>query len=238
MVQGLVRFYFEWDWTGAEAALQRALELNPGSHAANQEYGGFLMSLGRFEQATARTLEAIKLDPLAVGPLHNLAIIHMAQGDYEQAAAGFRRATDINPNWTWGYIKLARTLALHRQCAEALAQAEIGERRIAGGAAPLSWSWLGVTYALCGDVARARAKLAQLHALEEKQYVDPVTFAQIHSALGEMDESLRWYEKAFADRTPNMVYAPVLPALCPELAGNARFQAIVERMGFPPTGQP
>ncbi len=235
MVQGLVRFYFEWDWAGAAAALQRALELNPGSHAANEEYGGYLMSIGSFEQATARTREAIALDPLAVGPIHNLAIIHMAQGDYEQAAAGFRRAIDINPNWTWGYIKLARTLALQKNCTGALAQAEIGERRIAGGAAPLSWSWLGVTYALCGDVARARAKLDQLHALEAKQYVDPVTFAQIHGALGEMDESVRWYEKAFADRTPNMVYAPCLPLLCPELAGNPRYQAIVDAMGFPRT---
>jgi TolB-like protein/Tfp pilus assembly protein PilF len=237
MVQGLVRFYFEWDWAGAEAALQRALELNPGSQAANQEYGGFLMAIGRFEQAIARTREAIALDPLAVGPIHNLAIIHMAQGDYAQAAAGFRRAIDINPNWTWGYIKLARTLALQKNCAEALAQAEIGERRIAGGAAPLSWSWLGVTYALCGDMTRARAKLAQLHALEEKQYVDPVTFAQIHSALGDMDESVRWYEKAFADHTTNLVYAPIMPGLCPELVGNARYQAIVDRMGFPRTGQ-
>ena len=233
MVHGLVRFYFDWDWAGAQAALSRALELNPGSQAANEEYGAFLMSIGRLEQATARTREAIALDPLAVGPIHNLAIIHMAEGDFDEAAAGFRRAIDINPNWTWGYIKLARTLALQKQCPEALAQAEVGERRIAGGAAPLSWSWLGVVYALCGDVVRARAKLEQLHALEEQQYVDPVTFAQIHGALGEMDESLRWYEQAFVDRTPNMVYAPVMPLLSPELAGNARYQAIVERMGFP-----
>jgi serine/threonine-protein kinase len=237
MVQGLVRFYFEWDWAGAEAALRRALELNPGSQAANQEYGGFLMSIGRLDEAVARTREAIALDPLAVGPIHNLAIIHMAQGDYAQAAAGFRRAIDINPNWTWGYIKLTRTLALQKKCTEAFAQAEIGERRIAGGAAPLSWAWLGTAYALCGDVVRAREKLAQLHALEEKQYVDPVTFAQIHGALGEMDESLRWYEKALADRTPNMVYAPILPGLCPELVGNARYQAIVDGMGFQRPGQ-
>ncbi len=238
MVLGLIRFYFEWDWAGAEAALQRAVELNPGSQAANQEYGVFLMANGRFEESTIRTREAIELDPLSVGAIHNLAIIHMAEGDYSRAAAGFRHAIDINPNWTWGYIKLARTLALDQQCAEALAQAEIGEHRIAGGVAPQCWSWLGVTYALCGDVTRARAKLDQLHALEAKQYVDPATFAQIHGALGEMDESLRWYEKAFEDRTPNMVYAPTLPRLCPELVGNARYQAIVDAMGFPRIATP
>src|SRR5450631_271820 len=90
--------------------------------------------------------------------------------------------------------RVDRTVALkvlpeghQRKCPEALAQAEISERRIAGGAAPLSRSWLGVAYAMCGETARARQKLDELHALEAKQYVDPVNFADIHRALGETD---------------------------------------------------
>ena len=108
-----------------------------------EEYGHFLVTMGRFDEGLALTHEAIRRDPLSVGPAHNLGIIAMIHGNYEEAAAAFRRAID---------------------------------------------------------------KLEQLHVLEAKQYVDPVTFAQIHGALGELDESLRWYEKAFADRTPNMVY--------------------------------
>jgi adenylate cyclase len=234
---GLVRFYFEWDWQGAEAAFRRGLELNPGSQAANEEYGHFLVMMGRFDEGLALTREAIRRDPLSVGPAHNLGIIAMIHGNYDEAAAAFRRAIDIDPNWTWGYTKLGRTLAHQKKCAEALAQAEIAERRIAGGAAPLSWSWLGVTYALCGDVARARQKLDQLHALQQKQYVDPVAFAAVHGALGEVDEALDWYGKAYADRTPNMVFAFILPGFSPELAGNARYQEIVDRMGFPRSGK-
>jgi serine/threonine-protein kinase len=229
---GLVRFYFEWDWERADAALSRALLLNPHSQAANEEYGTYLIHMCRFDEGSARTREAARLDPLSVGPVHNLAILAMIRGDYEEAAAGFRRAIDIEPNWTWGYTKLARTLSHQRKCTEAFAQMEVAERRLAGGAAPLSWSWLGVTYANCGDTVRARQMLERLHALEKKQYVDPVTFAQIHGALGEVDLALDWYEKAFADRTPNMVFAAILPGLCPELVGNLRYQALVDGMGF------
>jgi hypothetical protein len=64
-----------------------------------------------------------------------------------------------------------------------------------------------------------------------------VTFAEIHSSLGEIDEALRWYEKAFEERTPNMAYAFIVLRIHPELAGNARFKAIVDRMGFPQTGK-
>jgi len=231
---GEIRFYFEWDWSGADVEFRRALELNPGSQAALEAYGYFLSAMGRFEEGIALTREAARLDPLSTGPVHNLAIAAMVQGDFDQAAAGFREAIAINPNWAWGYIKLARMLALQKECEEAFAQAEIAERRIAGGVAPLSWSWLGAAYATCGDAARARQKLEALHALEQQQYVDPVTFATIHAALGEVDEALDWLEKAFADRTPNMVYVRNLPGYEPGLAGNARFEAIVRRMGFPP----
>jgi TolB-like protein/Tfp pilus assembly protein PilF len=230
---GLVRFYFEWDWAGADAEFRRALALNPGSRSVREDYGFFLTAMGRLDDGLAQSREAAILDPLSVGPVHDMAINALVRGDYEQAAAGFRHAIDIDPNWTWGYIKLARTLAIQKKCKEALAQAEIAERRIAGGVAPLSWSWLGATYAICSDTARARQKLDELHALEKKQYVDPVTFAEIHSALGEMDEALRWYEKAYLDRTPNMAYAAIGPRISLELAGNPRYKAIVDRMGFP-----
>src|SRR3979411_882436 len=81
-------------------------------------------------------------------------------------------------------INCPRSRTPRGNCKEAFAQAEIAERRIAGGAAPLSWSWLGVTYATCGDNARARHKIDQLHDLQKKQYFDPAAFAEIHCALG------------------------------------------------------
>jgi len=45
----------------------------------------------------------------------------------------FRKTIDIDPNWTWGYIKLGRTQALAGKCEEAFAQTAISERRIADG---------------------------------------------------------------------------------------------------------
>ena len=229
---GLVQFYFEWDWAGAEAEFRRALELNPGSRSVHEEYGNFLTAHGPPRRGARAEPEGRRARP-AVGrsrPRHRDQL--HGPGRLEQAAANFRRTIDIDPNWTWGYIKLARTLARQKKCPEALAQAEIAERRIAGGAAPLSRSWLGATYAhVRGDRARPpEARRAPRPG--QKQYVDPVTFADVHGALGETDEALRWYEKAFEDRTPNMVYAPIVPRLDPELAGNPRYEAIVRKMGF------
>jgi TolB-like protein/Tfp pilus assembly protein PilF len=232
-----ILFLFEWDWAAADAEYRRGIALSPGSETVHQDYGAFLDAMGRLDEGLAQTREAARIDPLSVQPFHDIAINALLRGDYEKAAAGFRHTIDLDPNWTWGYIKLARTLSLEKKCNDAFAQAEIAERRIAGGVGALSRSWLGSVYATCGDLARARQKLAELHAIEAKRYVDPATFAGIHASLGEIDEAVHWYRKALADRSPDMVYAKVVSRLDTRLAANAGYRAILDQMAFPPSPQ-
>lgn len=230
---GLVRFHFAWDWKGAEAEFRRGLELSPGSSAVHEEYAGFLMAMGRLDEALARSQEAAVLDPLSLGPAHDLGINAMARGDYEKAASAFRRTIDIDPNWTWGYIKLARALAYQKKCPEALEQTEVGERKIAGGAAPSARSWLVRNYAMCGDLARARAQAAVIFDLQKKRFVDPMILATVHNALGELDVALDWVEKGFENRSPSLIWSSQAHRFDPEMAEQPRFKAIVARMAFP-----
>ncbi len=57
--------------------------------------------------------------------------------------------------------------------------------------------------------------------------------ASIHESLGEREEALRWTEKAFEDRSPNLVWASQTYRMEPEIASHPRFKAIIERMKFP-----
>ena len=43
----------EWNWTGAERAFRRAIELNPGHASTRQAYSLFLTQLGRLDEALA-----------------------------------------------------------------------------------------------------------------------------------------------------------------------------------------
>jgi hypothetical protein len=60
------------------------------------------------------------------------------------------------------------------------------------------------TYATCGDIARARQKLSEMHAIEANRYVDPTTFAGVHASLGELEEALR----CLIDRRVAVGYVP------------------------------
>ena len=114
-----------------------------------------------------------------------------------------------------------------------MVQAQKGEAIIADGAAPVARAWLGAVYGTCGDVTRARQKLAELQALAQKQYVDPSTFADIHASLGELDQALDYFEKAIADRTPGMVHARFHTNVSPTLATSSRYQALLARLAYP-----
>lgn len=234
---GLVRFYFDWDWAGAEAEFQQAIKLDPASVAARVNYATYLFSMARGEESLAQSAAAARLDPLSMRPVHDMGIAHLASGDLEQAALKFRQGIAINPSWTWGFIKLGRTLAMQGKCTEAMAQAEVSERRIAGGAAPLSRAWLGVSYALCKQPALARRKITELHDLEKTQYVDPFDFADIHAALGDTDLALQLMEKAFEDHSPQLAYALILKRVQPQLWAQPRMKALVERLRFPSPGE-
>lgn len=121
------------------------------------------------------------------------------------------------------------------KCGDALLQAEAVERAIAGGAAPLNDSWLDITYALCKQPALAQRKISELRELERTQYVDPADFAQIHSALGDIDLAVQLWEKAFEAHSPLMVYA-LLVRREPQLRDHPRMKALIERMRFPSPG--
>ena len=230
---GTIRFYLDWDWSGAEIEFKRALALNASSATIRGDYGYFLTVAGHLDAGLAQLEAAVKLDPHAVRPLHDLGINAWARDDLDLAAARFRRALEIEPKWAWGYIKLSRVLALQKKCPAALVQAQKGEAIIADGAAPLARAWIGATYGTCGDVTRARQKLAELQALEKKQYLDPATFADIHASLGELDQAFEYFEKAIADRTPNMVHARFHTKVVPALATSPRYKALIERLAFP-----
>jgi TIR domain len=57
--------------------------------------------------------------------------------------------------------------------------------------------------------------------------------SEIHASLGEIDEAVRWFHKAYDDRSPDMVYAQVSSRLNPRLAASAGFREIMDRMAFP-----
>ena len=230
---GEIKYYYDWDWVGAENDLKRAVELNPGSDFARVSYGYFLSAVGRFDDAIEQATIAKELDPLSPSAFHLVAYSLMGKHEYDRAAAEFRAALDLNPNWTWGYIKLAKTYADNGQCEEALATAENAEAELHGGDTPLARSWVGYTYGKCGEIERAEAALQTLDEFAKDTEVDPFAYGIIYAALGDTDRLLDELERAVDAHSNLAVFLPGLPAYyMPGGEDDPRFLALMERVGF------
>ncbi len=95
---GQIKREADWDWTGANASLQRALELDPGNSAVLSLAAGLAISLGRIEEAVELIRRAIALDPLNAALRGGLAESCFTIGRLEEAEVHFKKALELNPS--------------------------------------------------------------------------------------------------------------------------------------------
>ena len=91
---------------------------------------------------------------------------------------------------------------------------------------------LGRTLALSGKRKEAACILQELLDLRGKRYVSPFEIGLLHFALEEVEEGFVWVEKAFQDRSYELISIRVDPRLEP-LRGDPRLQGLIRRMGLP-----
>ena len=92
---------------------------------------------------------------------------------------------------------------------------------------------LGRTFALAGRRKQALEVLRKLETYAKTRYVSPLEFAWIQFALGEIELGFRWMQKAFEDRSFDLISIKVDPRF-DALKDDPRFEAIARRMGVVP----
>jgi serine/threonine-protein kinase len=221
---------YDWDWGAADREYRKALALSPSYAVAHHWYGGFLMLMGRFDEAIAHRNEAVRLDPLSPQ-------FHAARGSpfllsrrYPEAIVAYRKALVLDPKLGRVHLSIASALLYNGDLKGALAEIERG--RAVLGDTPEAKADLAYAYARAGRGAEAEAILRELKRSARRQYVDPYEFARIEVALGKPGAALDDLERAFQMRSNLMMNLKVDPALDP-IRATPRFEDLMRRMRFP-----
>jgi serine/threonine-protein kinase len=231
---GKIKLTFDLDFAGAEADLKKGLALGPGKHDVVMAVGDFNLMLGRPAAALPYYERAMELDPLSVIAAHDMGLVNMILGNHEQCAFYFKKAIDINPNWTWGHVKLGLNYTHMGRCDEALASAASAEALLAGSDTPATRSWLGFTYARCGQKEKAYEALETMRALAGQGYLDPVLIAIVYLGLKDIDTALEYLQQGIDDKSQSRMYYAASPAIyMNELGEDPRFLDMLRELGFP-----
>jgi len=103
----IVYSQIDLNWAGARRLLERALQANPGSVAANNFQGDFATRTGDLENALKYESRAAELDPLGTVQLTDLANVYLLNGDYRKAIDLATRVLALDPTVMRAHRQLA-----------------------------------------------------------------------------------------------------------------------------------
>jgi TolB-like protein/predicted Ser/Thr protein kinase len=219
VMRGRLHLNYTWDWSAAETALKRAIELAPGQPWAYETYAWLLLGQGRRDEAIAAARTARSLDPKSSYMVFTEGRVLHRVRRYKEAESAYLAALSLDPGRPQAFAGLTQLYATQGRFAEAR---EIVARR---DRLPSARPWSGppaVLEALSGNTEAARQLALKLLPGEQ---------ARIHVVLGDYDAAFRALNQAVTDRS---VLAPQWtdPDFDP-LRADPRFARVVDRMGLP-----
>jgi adenylate cyclase len=229
-VFALVEGAYDRDWIRADESYHRALELNPNSVVAHDNYGViYLSAMGRFEEAITHSKRAKELDPLTPYIRSDIGWTYNHARRYDEAIAECEQILQIDPQFYFTHWCLGFAYWHKGMLEEAVAALERGVE-LAPEDLQLKGD-LAIVYADAGDKPRAQKILQELEETAGREHVSPVALAMAHTAVGDLDGAFAWLGKMYAEHHPWLILMNV-HARYDRLRGDPRFQELLRKIGF------
>jgi DNA-binding winged helix-turn-helix (wHTH) protein/Flp pilus assembly protein TadD len=227
---GYVKFYFDWDWSGAEAEFQRAIALDPNWAASHQWYSIYLLAAGRPPEALREITLARELDPLSLAINTDLGFHHYNTCQYDEASKQLQSVLSMNQDFAAAHLWLGRTYQQMGRFEDALAEFRAVENSVRDW--PVAVAARGSVEAASGRSDRAEVVLADLKELATRRFVTAYGMALVYAGIGDSDGAFTWLDKAFAERSNWLVWLRLDPRFDP-LRSDSRFTELLDRIKFP-----
>ncbi len=220
---GRIKQQVDFDWAGADASYQRAVEVEPGSPEAVSMAASSTRLLGRFDEALRLNRRAVDLDPLNAGSWEILAETEFLMGQLNQAAADCKKALELNPDIWTGPILLSKIYVMQGRPEDALPKIELvrydNERAFL----------YAIAYHALGREKESDAALSELIA---KHPSDSFHIAEIYAFRNQSDQAFEWLNRAYGQHHAGLIGTKVEPWL-KSLHHDPRYAALLKKLNFP-----
>jgi DNA-binding winged helix-turn-helix (wHTH) protein/TolB-like protein/Tfp pilus assembly protein PilF len=229
--QAQLKYFYYWDWPGAEQSFKRALELDPNSVDAHQFYARLLATLGRYPEALAEVERARELDPRSTDLAVPLFAILEKQGHYDEALKALETALQMDKDATVAQRAIGKIYLLKGEYAKVIELAH--EHFPNSKEIDLFWaSMLATAYYKIGQ----RDKATEMHDYLKKLAANDskaLYFLVMHySEVGRIDEALAGLEKCLELREERMIWSKDEPRFA-AIKDDPRFHSLLQKMNLP-----
>ncbi len=228
----LIKSSYDWDWSGADKEIRRAIELNPSYADAHRLHAEVLWQTGRLNEAIAETKRNLELDPISLGNNVDLGVEYFLARQYDQVISQERKVLELDPNYIEAYY--FRGIAYLKKSMLEEGKADLEKGLAIAPASEVALTGVGYGYAVTGRRAEAHRVLDKLNELSKQKYVSPIWRVKIYAGLVEKDKAFEWLEKAYEDHSIVSVgYIKTNPMFDP-LRSDPRFADLLRRTNLQP----
>jgi DNA-binding winged helix-turn-helix (wHTH) protein/TolB-like protein/Tfp pilus assembly protein PilF len=225
-----VKFFYDWDWSGAEQEFRRSIELNPSYSDAHQSFSYYLSAMGRGDEALAEMRRAQELDPLSLEKIAGIGEMLYFQRQYDQAIEQYQKTLEMDPNSGFAHWAIGNAYVHKGMYAEAIA--EYQKAIPLSGDSPDEPAMLAYAYALSGKRQEAQQIIDELKTRAKRNYISPTIIAVIYGALGDNERAFEWLEKAYEAHDFLLVFLKAEPMFDP-LRSDPRYNELQQRVKLP-----
>jgi TolB-like protein/Tfp pilus assembly protein PilF len=223
----------DWNWTESKRNFIKSIALNPRYAQAYSWYGMEYLAWveGNFEEAERQGQIAIKLEPLSAIDHADLAWTLHTASRFEEALTYANKGIELDGNSFLSHRIAGLCYIALKRFEEAIDTfkhlIKISSRN--------QHALNGLIWAYCSNRNFEEAKLLvdELKMRADTEYIAGTYFGLSLAYLGDLDNAFHYLEKAYNDRDVIIItlkYSPYVPA---SLRNDARFQNLLDRIGFP-----
>lgn len=222
-IRGELKFR-EWDFSGAEKDLRRAIELEPNNDLAHWIYSWWLNHHGRFEEAFAELEIALEIDPNSLLYQRERGRFLYFARRYDEAIAHLERVLEIDENFGTAFHWLILAYEKKGDLDGAFKwHLEEQKRR-----KPERSNDFREIYET-GGWEIFRRKILEYEKLDKRGGF--YRYARQHALLNEKEQAFEYLNKAFEEKSTSLIMLKVEPAF-DSLRDDPRFDELLRRVGF------
>lgn len=226
---GFISLHYDYDWSRADMAFERAIELNPDSPVAHQGRANYLAAMGKTQESLVEIRKAIDLDPVSLHLNSDAGNLLFFARKPDDAIAQLRKTQEMEPDFPLAARFLARIYAhnhMHR-----LAFVEFERSAVLVGATATDNALATKAFTASGITGYYRFELDRLKKLQKQRYVPSFDFARLCAVLGDRDGTIEWLGKAIQDRNSAIPFLKVNPDF-DSVRNDPRFVRLLNRIGL------
>lgn len=226
-ILGISTALHDWDWSGAESKLRKAIHVNPCDTSARLWYGLYLAMTHRPEQAVKECRKAQQASPQSLNSHLMTGFACHAGGAYDEALLQYRLVHDLDASFYGSYLAMGTLFADQRMFEQSIQM--LNRASAASPRNPMVIAAMAYSHGAAGRTEGAQQAAGELAHMAERQYVPPIAQAMAQAAAGNPDTAISKLEEAARERS---VWLPAVRFMraFDGLRGHARYTEVMNQL--------